>query len=266
MRKFKSVIYGTFPYYFSLLFRPGAEGLPYFKYIHQRGYAHHLYFFQHEYRNFKVEVADDPDKELWYVWHKGKKLYFPKNRTREKVAGLYKALVMEQDVRSPHCYMKELKETEDRVFLDIGAAEGIVALEVIEQAKAVVLFEGDSEWIKALTATFAPWKEKVTIVNRYVGSLTNGRYQSLDDYLCGKPEERLFLKMDIEGMEREALKGAVKLFTTVKDLKFAVCAYHLKDDEKAIAAFFDVCKVPYRIQRGYVNKRVRAVMFRDLND
>lgn len=263
MRKFKSVIYGTLPYYFCLLFRPRAGGLPYFKYIHEKGYAHHLYFFQHEYYDFKVEVADDADKGLWYVCHKGKKLYFPKDRTREKVAGLYKALVMEQDSRSPHCYMRGPEEVRDRVFLDIGAAEGMIALEVVEQAKAVVLFECEMEWIKALQATFEPWKEKVTIVNRYIGSQNTEKCQTLDDFLCSKPEEPLFLKMDIEGMEREALKGAKGLFISAKNLKFAICAYHLRDDEKVIASFLKKCRIPFHIQRGYVNKRVRAVMFRD---
>ena len=47
--------------------------------------------------------------------------------------------------------------------MDAGCAEGYTSLEVVEEVDHLYLFECDEAWIEALEATFALWREKVTI-------------------------------------------------------------------------------------------------------
>ena len=75
---------------------------------------------------------------------------------------------MEQDHRSPHRYFDHIEEFKDKVLLDVGAAEGILSLMAIEQVKHVYLFECSEDWIDALNKTFEPWKDKVTIIKKFV--------------------------------------------------------------------------------------------------
>ena len=82
-----------------------------------------------------------------------------------------------------------------------GCAEGYSSLEIIEEAKHVYLFEQDEQWLEAIRATFEPWQDKVTIVQKYVSDHNSSREQTLDDFFNNQTNEHLFLKMDIEGAE-----------------------------------------------------------------
>ena len=77
-------------------------------------------------------------------------------------------------------------------------------MEIIEEAKHVYLFEQDEQWLEAIRATFEPWQDKVTIVQKYVSDHNSSREQTLDDFFNNQTDEHLFLKMDIEGAERHA--------------------------------------------------------------
>ena len=129
---------------------------------------------------------------------------------------------------------KNMNQELGKILLDIGAAEGIFTLNAIEQISHAYLFECDEEWIEALEATFAPWKEKITIVRKYVSDTDEGDYITLDRYFQETTSgKRFFLKMDIEGYERKALKGAQQLLKQA-DVSGAVCLYHRKDDKEVI--------------------------------
>jgi len=264
MKFLKSFIYGSIPYFFLKLFKIQSQNIQFYEYIKNYGYSHHLFLFRHEYRNFKVDVFFDESKNLHYVIHKDKKLYFRNGLTTEKIERMYKALTMEQDVRSAHRYLDTLDEIIGKTFLDIGSAEGLTSLDVIESAKKVYLFECDNGWIEALKATFEPWKMKVCIINKYINSFNDDNNQTLDDFLKDKSKDGLFLKMDIEGFEREALAGSTNLFSTANAFSYAICAYHLPDDEKIISSFLNQCESPYNIQRGYFDHKYRSIVFRSM--
>ncbi|MDR0822897.1 MAG: FkbM family methyltransferase, partial [Endomicrobium sp.] len=162
-------------------------------------------------------------------------------------------LLIEQDKRSPHSYFND-----DFAFgvgggsiADIGTAEGIWALDNVENADKVYLFECDIEWIDALKKTFAPWKYKVVIVNKYIADITDDNKIKIDDFF--KDKEINFIKADIEGAEIQLLKGAKETLAKQNDLKLCLCAYHNQNDEQELR---------YMLERnGYIVKNSKGYVF-----
>lgn len=74
---------------------------------------------------------------------------------------------------------------------------------------------------------------------------------SIDDLVQQKAIPRVhFIKMDIEGAEMEALKGAVNTLTQHKP-DLALCVYHSKQDFTRLARFVDGLGVGYRFALGH---------------
>ncbi|MHC1703847.1 MAG: FkbM family methyltransferase [Tenuifilaceae bacterium] len=189
------------------------------------------YHFTKEYVVGDVEVFDDHDKGLKYVLLDGKKLYFKKIWGKERIQKSITGLLREQDKRSPHCYTdNNFKVEEGEVIVDIGAAEGIFALNAVEKASKIILFETNVDWIEALNATFEPWKDKVTIVNKFVGNINNSTNTTLDSYFPNG-EKITFLKIDVEGAESKLLEGCKRILKELDPLKVAICTYHKHNDE-----------------------------------
>ena len=116
--------------------------------------------------------------------------------------------------------------------------------------------------MEAIRATFEPWQDKVTIVQKYVSDHNSSREQTLDDFFNNQTNEHLFLKMDIEGAERHALAGCNNLFQNCQKLDFAICTYHLHDDEAVISAFLDKNNCTYTNQKGFFRHKIRSVVMR----
>lgn len=192
------------------------------------------YHFNKEYVAETIEVFDDQSKGLRYVLLDGKRLYFKKNWSRNRIRKSFNGLLMEQDKRCPHCYESDQFKVEaGDVVLDIGAAEGNFALSVVEKASRIILFESGEEWVEALEATFEPWKHKVQIVHKFVGNVSDKNCTTLDDFFS--PEDTLsFLKIDVEGAESQVLDGCKRIFQERPQLKVAICTYHKKDDEQEL--------------------------------
>jgi len=128
------------------------------------------YSFTDRYMAAAPPVHRDRSLGLHYVEHHGRRLYWRQGRKARRIAGDYQALLAEQDPESPHRYFTAaFAPRPGCIFADVGSAEGIVALDVVERVEHLYLFEGDANWRTALEATFRPWREKVTIVDRLVG-------------------------------------------------------------------------------------------------
>jgi hypothetical protein len=194
--------------------------------------------FVEKYNKDKFVVHKDSSNGLLYVIHDGKKLFFKRSYNTTTVKNLYCGLITEQDVESPHCYTDaQFKVEANDILFDIGSAEGNIALANIEKVKQVVLFERDREWIEALEATFAPWKEKVTIVGKYVSDQNDENNISIDTFLKNYPYQPSFVKIDVEGAEDSVLRGMKHLIDTAP-LKIALCTYHqAKDYERFTTKF-----------------------------
>ena len=244
-------------------YKPDSPYLKYYKYIRNHGYSRHLYEFKDEYLSMPVDVRKDENRNLYYVLKEdGKRLYFQRTTPPHKIQKYYRALMIEQDQRSAHHYFNNNKDVTGKVFVDVGCAEGYSSLEIIEEAKHVYLFEQNESWLEAIRATFEPWKDKVTIVQKYVSNRNSPKEQKLDDFFRDKPDEHLFIKMDIEGAERRALAGCEQLFRDCKKIDFAICTYHLHDDEEVISAFLDKHNCTYRNQKGFFRHKIRSVVLR----
>lgn len=127
-------------------------------------------------------MTKDKSNGLFYVNHKGKRLYFKRELSKSAIKDLYRCLCIEQDKDSPHSYSFGEMSFQNEIVADIGAAEGIWGLSLIESVKTLYLFECDEGWIEALNLTFSPWKEKVRIINKYVSDNSEGCMIRLDDY------------------------------------------------------------------------------------
>jgi len=201
-------------------------------YLRIRPVAMLQYYFQDLYIEDSIEVYDDKGNGLRYVLLDGKKLYFKKRWSKKRIRKSFNELRREQDSQSPHCYENEaFKVEQDDVLVDIGAAEGNFALSVVEKASRIVLFESNKEWLEPLRATFGPWKEKVTIVQKFVSNVSDSKCTTLDDYFAVN-EKLSFLKIDVEGAESRLLDGCKRILQKQFPLKVAICTYHKPQDEQ----------------------------------
>lgn len=195
------------------------------------------------YRWDQIDVLTDESKGLPYVIHEGKRLYFIRSYRKRTIQYCYSGLLAEQDSRSPHCYLGEgFIIQENDTMLDVGSAEGILSLQHIEKLKQVVLFERDPEWVEALEATFEPWKEKVTIVRKFVSNINDDENITLDRFLADKKYSPSFIKIDVEGAEDKVLNGMTNTFK-IPALKIAICTYHQMQDYAVLS--------DYLIQRDF---------------
>jgi hypothetical protein len=188
-----------------------------------------------DYDSLDVGVHVDDEGFPW-VDHGGRRLYFRPGTDPVSVAGSYRALSREQHPASPHCYHTVGFEFRrgDALF-DIGSAEGIYALDNVERASRVFLFETDPKWVGALEKTFLPWKDKVVIINKFASDVDEADSVTVDatvrEYDLDVP---LLLKMDVEGAERKVLRGAAGALGR-KDTRAVVCTYHRQNDHALLS-------------------------------
>lgn len=200
------------------------------EYLRDNDIAVFPYTFPDEYKASDIEVLKDTRNGLHYMLWEGKKLYYKDGRRVSKAQQYFNSLRLEQDARSPHRYLTgDFSVEAGDVVVDVGAAEGNFSLSVIEKAGFVYLFESDPRWIKALEATFEPWREKVKIIRKFVSDNTSEESVALDDAFAGNQAIN-FVKADVEGAEAAVLRGANRILTTQERLRIAICTYHRQED------------------------------------
>ena len=202
------------------------------------------------------------EKGLPYVIHGKKgKLFFPRGTSTPYVAYGYHCLVNEEGLlgsgvlaKSPHCYQDaDFKLDDGEVLLDIGCAEAIFSLDNIDKVSKAYLFECMDIWRKPLQYTFAPYSNKVIMINKLVSDKTDEKSTTLmnvvkDEIACDK---HFFVKMDIEGWERVVLQGNVDFFTSAK-VKLSCCVYHRQDDAHVIDSILKGMGYTTRFSEGYM--------------
>lgn len=206
------------------------------------------YFWVDDSHYYDVDVFWDKDIKLYYVnWH-GRRMYWKKGVRPWIIRKSVHGLLQEQDERSPHKYV--IDDSIDGAYLaDFGAAEGCFALDVIEHVKHVYLFECDERWIPALQATFAPWRDKITIVNKFIGDHVDEITTTIDVYFADKPLS--YIKADIEGAEVAMLRGGSKMLAS-KINTVNLCVYHRTMDNEIIQEMLNEYGFECHLRKGFL--------------
>ncbi|MBD5549027.1 MAG: hypothetical protein HDQ97_16845 [Lachnospiraceae bacterium] len=241
------------------------------KYLEKNDLQVFNYDYVKKYEQFDIDILFDDYCGMYFTYHNSKKLYFARFLdTEQKVKEYYKSLLIEQDKESPHRYLDfDFNINEGDVVVDIGVAEGIFSLDIIEKVSRLYLIEINEEWIEAIQQTFKDYLDKIIIIKKFVTSIDEGMFATLDE-LIDAPVD--FIKMDIEGNEWDALLGAEKLITQSPNMRCAICAYHGDFDEVLIRNALDKYKIkssttpgymwfPLKIRQTYVSTRlVRGIV------
>lgn len=181
-------------------------------------------------------VHYDSETGMFFALWNNRRMYYPKSYTREDVFSAINFVGLEQDIHSPHRYLEgDFDVQEGDIVIDAGVAEGNFALDVIDRAKKVYLVECDHMWIEALNKTFEPWTDKVVIIEKMLGDTDDENNIRIDSFV--EEGHINFLKLDVEGAEISALKGAARILENSSKVKCAVCAYHRKNAER------DICRL-----------------------
>jgi len=247
---------------FSLLRKKGATAFP-----EMDAFIHEKYFTR------KLKIEKDTVSGLFYVLVDNKRLFYKRSLDESSAVQSFNSVSFEQDYASPHRYLTNDKyfvgvmETDVKqvigdsfgvndgdVVVDAGAAEGNFALSVIEKASKVYIIEGDAEWCEALKQTFSVYKEKVEIIQKYLSNVSDNNNITLVDLIDKYNINKIdFLKMDIEGCEKQSLYGGM-----INDVKFidinkmAICTYHNPEDEVEISNFVSQHGYKFYLTDGYM--------------
>ena len=211
-----------------------------------------------------------PEKEMESFFEDEQSLAVLHNRLELYRTGEYKLLDAICPVTTVEYFENDLLEIgEHEIYVDCGAYNGDSVLDFISHTRAkynrVVAFEPDS-------ANFASMKEKlhglskIELVNTAIGQIScKTRFNAaggmggfvdleygtqmtemicLDDYFH---EPVTFIKMDIEGAELDALKGAERLLKEYRP-KLAICVYHKVEDIFTIPKFIKSVVPGYRLK------------------
>jgi len=218
-----------------------------------------------------ASLAVGKEKGFPFVLHKDRdRLFFPKHTPLSDVVGEYQGLVDREGLlgegvlaKSPHCYQDAaFKVEQGDIILDVGCAEAVFALDNIDKASKVYLFETLPEWRKPLRCTFAPYADKVVFVPKLVSDRTSGNAITLMDAVKDdmSRDARFFVKMDIEGWEQAVVKGNASFFTSAR-VKLSCCTYHRQDDARIINELLRDMGYRTRFSDGYMLPTVNGIHY-----
>lgn len=206
-----------------------------------------------------IHTDFDHQNNLPFVVHNNKRLYFPRNWDLKKVESQYRYFIERENLlggeyttKAPHQYQTDSFKIESGdILLDVGSAEGLIALDAIEKAKKVILYESDPIWEPPLKATFEPYKNKVQIINKLVGDNDNATSTTLQKTTQELKNETFFVKMDIEGAEELVVKGNANFFKNNK-IKIACCTYHKANHYEKLRELFENWGYSVTSSNGYM--------------
>lgn len=207
-----------------------------------------------------IKSGIDNSTRMPYIIHNGKRLYFPNNMAESLAISTYKNFIETECIlgggfreKAPHQYeSKTFYVNDGDILLDIGCAEALFALEHIEKVKKVYLIESNPYWADALKATFAPYNNKVTFINKLISDTDSDTCTTLASLLKNDISESIFIKMDIEGYEQMVLKSSIDFLSTLKNIKIACCTYHRQNDFVEISALLNNNGFQIEASDGYM--------------
>ncbi len=210
------------------------------------------YPFSKNYSEKSVEITLDPDKAMHYCMLDGKRLYFKRGMEVQKIRRQFKNLLMEQDPHSAHRYITPgFSVQQGDVVIDAGAAEGNFSLSIVEKASKLILIETNPDWLDALEATFEPWKEKLTIINKFVSNHNSTTTITIDRIIEQEGAVN-FIKIDVDGEEGPLLAGSANTLDSPSAPKIALCTYHLEGDPEKFSTLLTKKGFVTEFSEGYM--------------
>lgn len=200
-----------------------------------------------------VQVFHDEKLNLPYVCFNQKRLYYPREMDARTIQKSFCGeQLIAQNPQSPHRYLTDhfCVESGD-IVVDCGVAEGNFGVSIVDTVSKLYLFEPDEKWMEPLHATFAPWNDKVIIIQKYLSNITDEANISLDDYFQDK-EYPNFIKLDVEGYEERLLHGAYNILSSSDLKKVVVCTYHKQGDEETLGALLRLQGYNVIASQGYM--------------
>lgn len=180
-----------------------------------------------------------------------RKLFWP---TKFSVEGINQVTAETFDTEDWHYYRYKNTDVENgEIILDIGTAEGLFPLVVVDKCEQIYMVEPSTVFCVALEKTFSDFSHKTIVFNTAVGSIDDEVYFNQDS-LAGqisesksegnkiqlrkidtlmKDKKITFLKADIEGFEQEMLVGAENTIKNNKP-KIAITTYHKENNPQEI--------------------------------
>ena len=200
----------------------------------------------------------DRDIQLPFAVHDGKRLYFPRSESPRQAYAAYRNFMDNEGilgcglrVKSPHSYITKAHNVErGDVVIDIGCAEALFALHYAEVASRIYLYEVLPSWQKPLACTFRPFDDKTTIFCKLVGD-GSGQTVKLSETIEIDNDRPCFVKMDIEGYEKDVLIGSKDFFLSHK-VKLSCCTYHRQEDADTISTLLKEWGYEVSFSDGYM--------------
>lgn len=223
-------------------------------YIRKKGVKVFPYAYSEKYKPKDIKVMYDASNQLHYLIHNKYRLYFSQNLKSHEIQYLYTSLLIEQDLKSPHCYRNErFSVDEGDILFDIGAAEGILTLSSIDRIKKGYIFEAEEKWVKPLEETFLPWKDKIEIIHKYVSDTDSDKTVKIDTITQNMSNESIYLKLDVEGAEKMVIEGAMNTLKSENfNIKAAVCTYHNQEDHEVLSRIMRDLDYDVKTTNGYM--------------
>ena len=198
----------------------------------------------------KIEEKEEYEITFQALEHK---LYWPKSFSIDR---LDQVICETFDTNDWHYYQKKHTQVQQgEIILDIGTAEGLLPIAVIDKCSHIYMVEPSIAFNKCLQKTFESFKDKTTIFQTAVGNedgiisfdensldgmITNEKTANTTqitvkkiDSLLTNNEKITYLKADIEGFEEEMLKGAEQTIKRNKP-KIAITTYHTQNNPNEI--------------------------------
>jgi FkbM family methyltransferase len=193
--------------------------------------------------------------------------------------GLYQVTAETFDVTDWHYYqIPNTVVKSGNVVVDVGAAEGIFALTVVDKAAEIFLLEPNQSFIASLRKTFSEYENKVRIVNVAISD-GEGKTSISDDGICSTIEEGSgniqvtsldslfgnkkkidYLKADVEGYEMKMLLGGRETIQYSKP-KMAITCYHEGNNPEEMIRFILDLVPEYNVKRkGIEHSEGKPVM------
>lgn len=193
------------------------------------------------------------DSQLFRPLSMIKNMILPKGKTIRTIHfGLYKNLKLNIDFTSQtqlyfglweketHAHIKKLAKNINSA-IDAGAGQGEQTLYFLARTAANKVFSFEpqesehAEILSLLKANSIPSEKELILSNKYVGSETTSNSIRLDDLI---PDLKLpcIIKVDIEGGEVSALRGATKLLQS-SNVRWLIETHSLELEKSCVDIF-----------------------------